>query len=580
MAEYILTSSVNWLQAKVVYTVNSQVPKELKSYVSATLYVKKGTGTQATTNLRGAVSLGGGMYHNGSNSFVLTDEWKEISSKSNCPVYHNEDGTKTVEVKCYVYTNDSSQTKYATVNDSFVLPTIDRASTIYATSTDFGSDTYIKITSLSDNFTHTLKYSFKGEKETALTGTIIEKSNLDSVKWEIPMDLLYQIPNSRSGVITLYCETYQGNSKVGTIKTTTLTATAPYDLCYPSMTGNIYDINNTTLALTGNNKKLIRYHSTAKVNTTPSGKYGASIASMIIKNGSKTIEGNSGEIDKPETQVFTFTIKDSRGYAKTYTSYADMIDYINISCYIGTERPTADGKYNFTVKGNYFNSSFGAQNNTLTVKYRWKDNAASSFSDWLDFDEILTEINTYKAVDEIVGLEYQKTYYFQAKAYDLLTSAESSIEAIKSKPVFDWSKEDFAFNVPVSIQGKPVYVEEELYFNEENSDASKRNSVILSESFNNFDYLEIYYYDNNANGYGYTKVYKPKNNLDLHLSLIQHNTDNGIYIRDSWFILKNNNEIQFQHGGFHLFSTSAITNYSVVNNIKIFRVTGLRGLKV
>lgn len=569
MAEYILTSSVNWLQAKVVYTVNSQVPKELKSYVSATLYVKKGTGTQATTNLYGAVSIGG-MYSNGSNSFVLTDEWKEISSKSNCPVYHNEDGTKTVEVNCYVYTNDSSQTKYATVNDSFVLPTIDRASTIYATSTDFGSDTHIKITSLSDNFTHTLTYSFKGEKETALTGTIIEKSNLDSVNWEIPMDLLYQIPNSRSGVITIYCETYQGNSKVGTTKTTTLTATAPYDLCYPSMTGLIYDINNTTLALTGNSGKLIRYHSTAKVDTTPKGKYGASITSMVIKNGSKTIEGNTGEIDKPETQIFSFTITDSRGYAKTYNSYPDMIDYINISCYIGTERPTADGKYNFTVKGNYFNSSFGAQNNTLTVKYRWKDNSASSFSDWLDFSEVLTEINTYKAVNEIAGLEYQKTYYFQAQAYDLLTSAESSVVAIKSKPVFDWSKEDFAFNVPVSINGVPVYTETVLF------NGSTNGAVNLIDRADNYTYLEIYFTDNIDNGSGYTKVFEPQGKY-VHLSLVETNGYGSFYIRHTNYGIDGASLYPISgKAGYSYFSGSAWSNGSSNNYIKITRVVGLK----
>lgn len=569
MAEYILTSSVNWLQAKVVYTVNSQVPKELKSYVSATLYVKKGTGTQATSNLYGAVSIGG-MYHNGSSSFTLTDEWKEISSKSNCPVYHNEDGTKTVEVNCYVYTNNSSQTKYATVKDSFVLPTIDRASTIYATSTDFGSDTYIKITSLSDNFTHTLTYSFKGEKETALTGTIIEKSSLDSVNWEIPMDLLYQIPNSRSGVITIYCETYQGNSKVGTTKTTTLTATAPYDLCYPTMTGLIYDINNTTLALTGNRSKLIRYHSTVKVETTPTGKYGATIASMVIKNGSKTIEGNSGVIDKPETQAFNFTITDSRGYARTYTSYPDMIDYINISCYIGNERPTADGKYNFTVRGNYYNSSFGAQNNTLTVKYRWKNSNYAEFSNWLDFSEVLTEINTYKAVKEIAGLEYQKTYYFQAQAYDLLTSAESSVVAIKSKPVFDWSKEDFAFNVPVTINGVPVYTETVLYT------GSSGNTITLNDRADNYTYLEIYFTDNNGNGGGYIKVFEPQGK-QVHLQLIETNSYGSFYIRHTNYLIDGANITPMSGKyGYSYYNGTAWSNGGNDNYLRITRVVGLK----
>lgn len=510
------------------------------------------------------------MFSDGSSSFTLTDEWQVISYKNNCPVYHNEDGTQTVKVNCYVYTNNSSQTKYAQVSDNFVLPTIDRASTIYATSTDFGSDTYIQITSLSENFTHTLTYSFLGEKTTAITGTIIENSSLDSVAWEIPMDLLNQIPNNRSGIITIYCDTYQNNNKVGTTKSTTLTATAPYDLCYPTMTGVIYDTNATTLALTGNRSKLIRYHSTVKVETTPTGKYGATIASMVIKNGSKTIEGNSGVIDKPETQVFNFTITDSRGYARTYTSYPDMIDYINISCYIGTERPTADGKYNFTVRGNYYNSSFGAQNNSVTVKYRWKDSNLSEFSEWLDFSEILANVNTYEAVNEITGLEYQKTYYFQAKAYDLLTSAESSIVSIKSKPVFDWSKEDFSFNVPVTINGAPVYTETILYT------GSSGNTIALNDRADNFTYLEIYFTDNNGNGEGYVKIFEPQGK-QVHLQLIETNSYGSFYIRHTNYLIDGATitPMSGKHG-YSYYSGSAWSNGGNNNYLRITRVVGLR----
>lgn len=83
-------------------------------------------------------------------------------------------------------------------------------------------------------------------------------------------------------------------------------------------------------------------------------------------------------------------IYDSRGFSTIVNVQADMIDYVKLTCYIGDERPTADGKYNFIVKGNYFNSSFGAQENTLSVKYRWKI-AGETFSEWQDMADIASE---------------------------------------------------------------------------------------------------------------------------------------------------------------------------------------------
>ena len=42
------------------------------------------------------------------------------------------------------------------------------------------------------------------------------------------------------------------------------------------------------------------------------------------------------------------------------------------------------------------------------------------------------------------------------KAADKLESATGSAVGIKSLPVFHWSESDFAFEVPVKIQGSPI----------------------------------------------------------------------------------------------------------------------------
>jgi hypothetical protein len=61
--------------------------------------------------------------------------------------------------------------------------------------------------------------------------------------------------------------------------------------------------------------------------------------------------------------------------------------------------------------------------------------------------------NSYTATAKLSGLDYRTTYIFQCRAGDLVTTATTDEIAIKSMPVFDWSEEDFNFNVPVKMSG-------------------------------------------------------------------------------------------------------------------------------
>ena len=176
-------------------------------------------------------------------------------------VYHNADGTKTVSAN-FTWNSENSYVGTITGNASKVLTTIPRASSVTATDANIGSASTININRASSNFTHTLTYSFSG-----LSGTIATKTSSTSVGWTVPTNFYQKIPNSSSGTVTITCDTYSGETKIGT-KTTTMTISVP-ESSHPVIdSATAIDTNATTVALTGSNKRLVNYKSTVKLSVT------------------------------------------------------------------------------------------------------------------------------------------------------------------------------------------------------------------------------------------------------------------------------------------------------------------------
>ena len=126
-------------------------------------------------------------------------------------VAHNADGTLTITISGYFDTNGPSSVTTASVSYKWTLPTIPRTSSVTCADGNIGSATTININRASSSFTHTLSYSFQG-----LTGTIVTKTTSTSIGWTIPTTFFSKIPNSMSGQGTITCQTYSGDTLVGT----------------------------------------------------------------------------------------------------------------------------------------------------------------------------------------------------------------------------------------------------------------------------------------------------------------------------------------------------------------------------
>lgn len=228
----------------------------------------------------------------------------------------------------------------------------------------------------------------------------------------------------------------------------------------PIITCSVRDTNELTKALTGNDQVLIRHKSWAEASMSVTAQGGAAIDldMCLIRNGGATVFGTSGTFKSVPSNVFVFSAADSEGRTAQETKIVNMIDYIKLTCNVGLTRIDALGSATLSCGGDYFNGSFGAKANTLTVNCRYRETGGAWSSEYSM--TISTSGNSYAATKNLTGLSQKKTYEFQFLAEDRLTSASGESGNISSTPVFHWGRNDVIFEVPISVKGTATFTEE------------------------------------------------------------------------------------------------------------------------
>lgn len=391
-----------------------------------------------------AVTINGTEVYSGGTYSNITDYKDRTFASGTLTIPHNSDGSKNFTISAvsgWIFGNGD----YYGASQSFTLPTIPRASSVSCSTANIGSKATITISRASSSFTHTLTYSFG-----SLSGTIATKTSSTSVSWSLPTTFYAQIPNAKSGTGTITCDTYNGSTKIGS-KTCSFTATVSESASKPTLSPTVVDNNSTTTALTGDSSKFIKYYSNASVSTGASARNSATLKSQKITCGAKSISSASGTINKVESGSFTFSATDSRGYTTSQTVNKTLIEYIKLTCSLNAGAPTTAGVATLKISGNYFNGSFGAVANTLTVQYRYKTQGGN-YGSWTEATATKSG-NTYNATATISGFDYQTTYIFQARAVDKLATVNTDEQARRTIPIFDWGKNDFKVNGDFRVTG-------------------------------------------------------------------------------------------------------------------------------
>lgn len=209
---------------------------------------------------------------------------------------------------------------------------------------------------------------------------------------------------------------------------------------------SITDSNSATTKLTGDANKLIKYSSNAKISFTASPKYGASISSYKVVCGDKSITSNSGTINSIESGKFTITATDSRGFTTTQTVSKTIVEYVKLTNALDVEITNpAQGIINYTISGSQFNGSFGAVNNQIIRKIKYREVGTANW----------TETSALTSNTGSLTLDYTKSWEIKSIVSDKIytTPIESKVHQIVFEPSFYWDKDNFYFNQDIHIKG-------------------------------------------------------------------------------------------------------------------------------
>lgn len=442
-------------------------------------------------------------------------------------VPHNNDGSKTASMSMSWSANFSPTSGSA--SGSISLTNIPRKANI-TSATDFTDEENPSIT-----------YENKaGYSVSSLQACISFTGSADDIEYrDIPKtgsSYTFELTDSERNVLrnaTLSGSTqrqvifYVKTGIGGNTYYSTLTRTLTIVNCSPTVTATIEDINTATLEITGSSSTIVKGYSKAKIIPTAAAKKGASITS--IKVNDTVVSKESIELsgtDKYEVRAY-----DNRGLvaSKDLVGGTDFtfINYIPLTFSGTIERHTPTGnQLDLSFSGNYFNGSFGTTDNSLTIKWYWKEKNAAEWTlggtlvkdtDFVINNNVYHSGTAEKETKISLGniFDYKKTYEIKIEYSDALLKNNSiTLLGRKGKPVYNWGRDFFNINGELRINNKNFLQTEYNestdsvyncdYINKLNHyptvvfeatqwDDMKKGLDTVYEDVSSYKYLDIYY---------------------------------------------------------------------------------------
>lgn len=425
----------------------SQDPQSMTSVVRVLWTSTQSGGSYNNTErtARCYLSFNGAAEQTVSVSYTLPYQAQTVLLDQQYTVSHNAAGDAVIKVRTWMDTNISAGV--IEQEKTLQLTKIPVQSTISAANGLIGSAVKLAVNRKNNSYTHSIAYSF-GEKTGYVTASggvsaTEVKFATESINFRLPDSFYGQIPNSKTGVCTLTLRTYSGSDQIGQAATASFTVGTDPEKCGPSVSGTVVDALAATQALTGDSAVLIRYHSTAKCTIAAQANKQATVAKKQIC--ATTLTGTVKQFSETEREKYTFSVQDSRGYTARAVVQCSLIPYVRLTCQATAKRDTPTGSTGkLKISGNYFNDSFGAADNTLTLQYKIGSGSYVSVTPTVSG-------NRYTATVSLTELDYEKNYAITVAASDKLESCTRTVTLHKGQPVFDWAEEDFAFHVPVKL---------------------------------------------------------------------------------------------------------------------------------
>lgn len=563
------TNSYDGRHVQFSWNVASQSVANNNTTINWSISAVGGSSSWYRSNPTSVYINGNCVYYNGTR----VQQYKGTIASGSYTIGHNSEGNASfsASVSSAIYSASTN----CNGSGSWSLPQIARASQpsciTWPNTTenigDIGSTITIHMNRHSDKFTHTVRYSFYD-----LNGTIA--TNVASnCTWTIPESFYSKMPNLNSSWGTIYADTYNGSTKIGTksVKFTCNVANAN-----PTIDKiDYYDSSKKTTDITEDNQIIIRNNSNLEFKLTNliALKYATLSKVEVLLNGitkSATLSGSSvpsqiinfGIVNSSSNLTASISVIDSRGNKKSYSKDITIVDWVQPSAIINYQRENNFySTTHLTVDGNI--SSINDKN-VIKIQYQYKKTTDTNYSTLNTIQD-----NTQTSFD----IDNKFAWDIRVIVSDLIGSTTYNLFVDKGIPIvyFDrllssmgvncFPKYDNSFEVNgVSLSGKVLY----------NSANGTAETVTLSDNAENYTYLEIFYRSSGDNACGSVKVFSPNGKL-VHLGTIHYIADYYyakfalVSVSESMITFSQNYQITQKNNG---------STYSAENAIFITRVVG------
>lgn len=484
---------------------------------------------------------------------------------------HDTNGAKSFSAyaECAIYVTSVN----CKGSGSWSLPDIGRASqpslnTWPNNSPDFniGDTIVVHMNRKSTVFTHTVVLKLGSYSYTIGTG-VTDNITLDTDR--IASSLYAQMPNSNSMTGEIAVTTYSGSTVIGTSSCAIIAHVVNSN---PTLDASYEDSNSATVAITGDNQYIIRNNSTLKISVSNAQALNSATLKTLtaVVNGNAytgTLKGYTGVINvgvvnvSYDTEV-TVKIVDSRGNVGQKKITVLVYDWTLPSAIIKLNRKSnyySESVLN--VNANY--ASIGGKN-TVTIRYRTKKVSDSSYG---SYATIQNNTDTNFTADN----EYE--WNVQVEVSDRIGKTTYNLILPKGIPVtyVDIKKYSFGVNCfpkhDKSLEVNGVCISGNVLYN---SAGGTAGTVTLSDSAENYTYLEIFYRSSGDNACGSVKVFSPNGKL-VHLGTIHHVAD---YDYAKFALVSVSGEMITFSQNYQIILKNNGSTYSAENAIFITRVVG------
>lgn len=404
------------------------------------------------------------QYSNGISSNVNLNTSNIITLKDvspNVKIYHNNDGTCKLKI---VYTTAMSGVVAGpdgTSTFEFDLPKIPRNSSLNSvtdlisnstSSFDVENNNFkLNITKNVATYYDKLVVSVKKSDDSlvdlvelndVINENEISLNDYKSVIYENSIDTA--LPIIRFSIYTYTDETME--TQIGSVSYKELTGIIN---SVPIINGFSYkDSNNTTLSKTGNNQIFIKYYSTLTLSDFNfEAKNSATITNVNVNGNifayTDNMVVNISNYDLDYVSVYAI---DSRGLTSAeYKIALNVKNYFNM---IKNESSYTRIGYTdeciFKFRGQFFNDTFGAENNSLVINYRYK-NVLASEDEWqTGTSTIIPTLNGNEFVfdgvikgDNNAGFSVNNSFDVEIVVSDAFSSVPYKYQVISGIPAID-----------------------------------------------------------------------------------------------------------------------------------------------